>query len=298
VTKQYSTSTQYFEEVADKTSKDLSWDGLRLYQTSETSNDVTFENTASHVLTLELTGTSKHVTKMDGILEESLTVAGQVCRIPAGLPARFAWEVEAGHQQSIMVEFQQRLFEIYCPELASDQFLTGHLLPKNYSNTQTLSSLIKILSQELDGSTARGLLFAESAIRLLALEIAATEWSRRPSSPSIAGAVDPRINRAIEFIEANFRSNISLVKIAEISGLSLTRLIHLFQQQTRRTPYAFVIHQRIQEAIRLLVTTDLPLSHIAFDVGFSDQQHMNHHFRRQLKKTPMSFRRRGDTKLD
>ena len=80
--RQFNSNRQYFEEVKDRTSDELGWTGLRLSLTRETSNDVLFSRTLTNTLTLELTGTARHLTQMDGIAAERRTQPGDVCRIP------------------------------------------------------------------------------------------------------------------------------------------------------------------------------------------------------------------------
>jgi AraC family transcriptional regulator len=290
LSKQFESSADYFGEVAQTTSKGLCWKSIQIYQCTERSNDVSFGKGGKNTLTLDLTGTLRHLTEMDGIIEDRATAPGEICAVPAGLSARFAWEVNGESQRSIMVEFDQELFKRFCPEIASDSFIGGHLLPSNYAPAPTLASLISVLSRELEESGSRGLLFAETAKRLFALEVAAAKWSRIPSPLQAGGSFDRRVHRAIEFVESNFRSNISLLQLTAASGLSTTRLIHLFRQTTGHTPYAYVVHRRIRHAVYLLKNTDMPISHIAVDVGFSDQQHMTHQFRRHMRRTPLSYK--------
>jgi AraC family transcriptional regulator len=188
------------------------------------------------------------------------------------------------------MEFDGKLFELYCPEIASDTFLSGCLVPSNYASNPAVACLMKLLARELDQEHSRGFLFAETVIRLLALEIAGSQWSKQPNTMRSTGLRDARIHRAIDYVETYFRQNISLIQLAEVSGMSASRLIHLFRQTTGQTPYAFVVGRRIKHAIALLENSDIPLTHVAFEVGFSDQQHLSHVFKKILKRTPMSFR--------
>jgi AraC family transcriptional regulator len=127
-------------------------------------------------------------------------------------------------------------------------------------------------------------------IRLLATEIAVSAWTRKPSLLNTPGSPDPRINKVIDYIEAHFSLNISLQDLTREAGLNATHLIETFKRVTGRTPYAYVIHRRIQEATHLLRRNHMPICEIALEVGFSDQQQMTHAFQRHLKRTPKSFR--------
>jgi hypothetical protein len=128
LTKRFKFSTDYYEEVAFSTSDHLDWSSLRLIKSQETSNDVTFAN-VKHTLILELTGTSKHLSVLDGKTYENVTEKGDICQIPLGLSSRFAWQTRGDTQNSIIVEFDSRIFCDHCPELIYGNFLSGHLLP-------------------------------------------------------------------------------------------------------------------------------------------------------------------------
>jgi AraC family transcriptional regulator len=290
VSRKFTFSGEYFKEVAEATSDGLNWKSIWVGRARETSNDVTFENAEMNSLTIDLSGTKRHLTAMDGKIDETPTSVDDVCMIPMGLSARFAWDTLGSEQRSIMIEFGGDLFISHCPEIVSGIFLGGTLQPCNYAPNLALAALVRLLDRELDGTGKRGHLFAQTVIWLLAVEIAETAWTRKPRGVTLSGSPDARTSIAIDFIEDNFARNISLQEINIASGLNSTRLISLFKRATGRTPYAYVIHRRIQEATKLLRLGRLPISQIALEVGFSDQQQMTHAFRKHLGRTPKSFR--------
>jgi transcriptional regulator GlxA family with amidase domain len=106
-------------------------------------------------------------------------------------------------------------------------------------------------------------------------------------------APDPRIQRAVDYIEAHFTEDISLHDLSREAGLSSGHLISLFSHFTGRTPHSYLIDRRIQRAIELLKSTETPISAIAIETGFSDQQHMTRMFSNRLRRTPASFRKNG-----
>lgn len=287
--KSFNNVADYFSQLECTTSDELGWTGLRLLSASETANDVMF-STNRQSITLDLTGTSKHLSVMDGWTSERATDPGDICLVPAGIDARFSWTIATPVQHSIMVDFDHSLFTHYCPEIATGSFLAGHLEPRDFAPNPHVASLMGLLARELDPAVRRGRLFSESAIRLLAMEVATTAWTRKHSLPIKDSGFDSRIRVAIDFIEANYLKDISLSDLGLASGLGTTRLVYLFKLETGHTPYAYVVRRRLRHAVKLLRTTTMPIASVAIESGFSDQQHMTRLFKQYLCQTPGSFR--------
>jgi AraC-like DNA-binding protein len=286
----FRSATDYYEKVAEKTSDIADWPALRLYRTAEKSNDLFFAKFERNTLAVELSGTAKHLSVMDGKVYETPTRINDVCQLPKGCSGRFAWQTIGDKQKSLILEFDTNLFVRHCPEFVCGSFLSGHLLPCNFEQRPELSYLVRLLSRELDDQFRRGRLFADTVIRLLAIEIGQSAWSRQTLSSLASHITDKKIRSALDYIESNFAHEISLCDLTRESGLSATQLIGSFRKQVGTTPYAHVVNRRIQQAVHLLKATEMSIAQIALEVGFSDQQQMSHAFRRRLGKTPGSFR--------
>lgn len=98
------------------------------------------------------------------------------------------------------------------------------------------------------------------------------------------------LTQAVEFIERNLESEIGLTEIAAQVGMSKDYFSKLFKRSTGKTPYQYLIARRIHRAKRLLQSTNLPLSEIALQAGFSSQSHLTMQFRLTTGTTPRRFR--------
>ena len=72
--------------------------------------------------------------------------------------------------------------------------------------------------------------------------------------------------------------------------MSKGNLIRVFRNATGQTPIEYLIDIRIQHATDLLSKTNLPISEIAYQVGFSDSNYFSRHFNDKLKTTPTNYR--------
>ncbi len=289
--KSYETIQDYHDSDQDIQYSKYEQPTFRVGLLTEKSSDVTFSSTRRNAIVLDLSGTERHLTRMGDLSDNSPTQSDDVCLIPAGLDVRFAWTTKGDKQNTIMVEIESTLFETHMPEFAQDKFADGHLLPRVHAPQPVLSGIMHLLAHEIDPEKRRGRLFADTAMRLLVLELATFHWSVPLPQLEVEGGVDARVKRAMDFIETRFADDISLAEISLASGLSLTQLTARFHQHTGSTPYSYVIDRRLRQARHLLAATDIPIAHVAIETGFSDQQHMTRAFRARLGATPSQVRK-------
>jgi AraC-like DNA-binding protein len=100
-----------------------------------------------------------------------------------------------------------------------------------------------------------------------------------------------RLAPAIRYLEERFRDHVQLSDLADHCDLSSTHIHRLFQRLLRMSPAEYLLALRLQEARRLLVTTNEPLSEIALSTGFFDQSHFTKRFRKMTGMTPTQFRK-------
>lgn len=83
----------------------------------------------------------------------------------------------------------------------------------------------------------------------------------------------------------------SMTALAQRVALSPTHLARAFRARYGVTAARYLLGRRIEEAVHLLSTTDLPVGRIARRLGFADAQHFNKQFRRTLGSAPTDYRR-------
>lgn len=105
------------------------------------------------------------------------------------------------------------------------------------------------------------------------------------SSFSAFGKEHRAVKLVREFLEDNFRENISLEQIAEIADLSSFYLNRVFRQTVGIPPHAYQIQVRVERA-KTLLAQDVPIEQAALAVGFFDQSHFTNHFKRLNGFTP------------
>lgn len=100
------------------------------------------------------------------------------------------------------------------------------------------------------------------------------------------------IQRAQDWIHANFQVDLSVRSLAQRVGMGERNFAREFQKKTGVTPAEFVAITRVEAARRLLEETELPLQRVAQLCGFSTPQAMRRAFHKQLGILPALYRSR------
>ena len=120
--------------------------------------------------------------------------------------------------------------------------------------------------------------------------------SRPPGSPTAHGwawplALRPAIARARRLIETHLADHLTIGGLAAATHLSPAYFAELFSAETGETPGQYRTRLRIERARLLLAETDMPITMIAADLGYSSSQHFATAFRRDTGTTPSRYRR-------
>ena len=102
---------------------------------------------------------------------------------------------------------------------------------------------------------------------------------------------DNRISRSVLYIRKHLNETIELEKLAEISCLSKDHFIRLFKKELGTTPLQYINQKKIEKAQLLLITENLAVKEIAFQLAFEDYSYFNRLFKKITGVTPQEYRR-------
>ena len=115
-------------------------------------------------------------------------------------------------------------------------------------------------------------------------------------APRVADRLGTRVDRdrvhdAAAFLLEHVRERVALENAARVAGLSPFHFLRVFRRELGVTPHQFQVQARLRLALELLRSTSLPVTEVAYEVGFGDLSHFQHTFRRLVGVTPGRFRR-------
>ena len=106
------------------------------------------------------------------------------------------------------------------------------------------------------------------------------------------------IKEMIIFIQKNYQRELSLGEISAQGGVGKTKCTEIFKRYTKMTPIEYLKSYRIEKAAVLLEETDVSISDIAYEVGFSGASYFSEMFRQVTGYTPLKYRKMSKDKKD
>ena len=101
---------------------------------------------------------------------------------------------------------------------------------------------------------------------------------------------DPKIRRALSYINENLGGELSVEQLAEQVYLSKYHFMRLFKAQTGSSVHAYVRQKRLLHAARL-IREGMPVSKAAAESGFGDYSSFHRAFRESFGISPGSLKR-------
>lgn len=102
-----------------------------------------------------------------------------------------------------------------------------------------------------------------------------------------------RYHRISKYIFNNYDSNITLQEIAKKEFLSPHYLSHEIKYATGYSFTDLVNLTRVEESVKLLLDSDLSISDISDEVGFSHVRYLNKNFKNYYGCTPLQYRKKN-----
>lgn len=189
--------------------------------------------------------------------------------------------------------------ELVCGYFSSDELLFNSFLRSlppviRIRPTGNAAALFDaVLSRALedgplgDGATARlpELLLVE-ALRLYSSEAPlATGW--------LAATNDPIVSRALKLMHDDPVRDWSVAELSRAAATSRTVLGERFRELLGQSPIHYLAEWRMQLAANLLVATELRLSAVAEQIGYSSEAAFSRAFHRHVGKSPAQWRAVG-----
>lgn len=99
-----------------------------------------------------------------------------------------------------------------------------------------------------------------------------------------------KTHRIINFIELNYKRNLTLHDVSKALFLSPSQINRVLLKNSYMTFHKYLMSHRIEIAKKLIQITDLPIKEIAYESGFSSNNYMYQAFKNMGLPTPADLR--------
>lgn len=102
-----------------------------------------------------------------------------------------------------------------------------------------------------------------------------------------------RLQLMMQYIHQDFAYNISLSDIADQAKVSKSTALNLFHRYLGISPVTYLVNYRLQEAAKLLASTEKKVTVISKDTGFDSVDYFCKAFKKYYKLTPTEYRKKA-----
>jgi two-component system, response regulator YesN len=126
-------------------------------------------------------------------------------------------------------------------------------------------------------------------------------WKVTKALENFSGTVSEQLGRKIhvhvtrmkEYVKKNFTAKVAARDVAAAAGVSVSRALHLFREESGMPLSSYIARERIEYAKYLLDNTGDSMATIASECGFFDQSHFTKTFQSMEHMPPSRYRRRA-----
>ena len=101
------------------------------------------------------------------------------------------------------------------------------------------------------------------------------------------------MKKMIAFIHKNYRNKIKLSEICEMGNVGKSKCNLLFEKYYNVSPIEYVKNYRIEQGAKLLTLSDMTITDIAYEIGFTDGSYFSKAFSEKIGITPLKYRNIG-----
>ena len=99
-----------------------------------------------------------------------------------------------------------------------------------------------------------------------------------------------RVNRVIDYVYTHIGEDISLNKLADVSGFSMYHIHRILKAFLGESIGAFIIRSRLEKAAWMLRGTELSIAEIAWEVGYDTPSSLTRVFQSVYGVSPSTYR--------
>lgn len=101
---------------------------------------------------------------------------------------------------------------------------------------------------------------------------------------------DERMTKVLAYIQNHLYDNIDVEVLAGIACVNKCYFIRLFKRELGQSPLRYINQKKTEKAQLLLLTADMPVKEVAYELGFFDLSYFIRLFKKKVGMTPQEYR--------
>jgi AraC family transcriptional regulator len=274
-----------------RSSDNYSWSSLFASAQRESPYEGYFPAVKDQLLVLHRTGPAKISRSETDRPEHYVVPAGGIHLVPGGMSFGFRL-LDPLH--TLHVYIRRAVIEEVASEMIEGDPGKIEISPALVEADPKLSNLLNSILLALEDSDYATAIYVDHLSRSIASQLIrnhSTARLRANQGLNPARNIGRTIAEAIEFMSDNLERTISLVDIARAINRSPSHFARQFRNEIGVPPHHYLVNLRVERAQLLLERTRTSIAEIAFECGFSHQEHLTRFFQRRLGTTPAAYRR-------
>lgn len=103
---------------------------------------------------------------------------------------------------------------------------------------------------------------------------------------------DENIKKTTHYIVQNITKSLLVEELADISGYSVSHFKAKFKEEVGVPPSEYITLQKVKYAKKMLETTDLSITDLSYELGFSSSNYFSTVFKKILNITPKQYQKK------
>lgn len=279
--------TLHGRPVVDRVVRGLVPGHVRLWR--DIAPDIDQSALDHHYISFHLGGGKSMTRRGDGCAQSVDAVLGSHSVVPAG--AAYLWETRGPINFMHVYIAPRTLSDVVAHAFDRDPAHVA-LTPALGHDDRLIASLGMALCDELLHEQPQQA-YIDDLMHLLVCRALRLHSNARDGLSPAQHALPPyRLRQALKFMEANLSRPIGVTEIAGAAGISLFHFSRSFREATGSSPYAHLLHRRIECAKTKLLFGNEPVATVAAACGFASAKQFSRMFARETGVSPATFRRR------
>lgn len=191
----------------------------------------------------------------------------------------------------VFARWQEETNPVLWNAVASGEFFTG-----NYQGLELLATARTLCNQLLPSAPNSNLNKVQNRLWLHSQGLAFVGLflegaTASQASCKLSRADQTKLKQARDILLTDFSQAPTSIELAEITGLSPSKLKRGFRQMFGNSIYDLFLEKRMLEAHHRLMTDSISVSEVAFDLGYANASHFAAAFKKRFGVNPSELKR-------